>query len=603
MFKSLQSRFIAILSLFIFISLTIVTALSSKVVYSTARQFAEIQGSPVVLKVKQHIDGDKYERFLKVMDESDPFYEETRLWMLELAQSVGCKYLFTVSKFGDGYKYVIDGSCDPSDTENFSPLGTSEDVEAWGKAPIKAFSSGKVENSGFKQEDGWGWTISSYVAIRNSKSQVVGIIGCDFGAETLIETIKRQILIVLIAGAAFVLIGSIVIFVLTKSLFGAMKNISKEMEAIANGEADLTARIPEHGGKELAGLARNCNAVIESLASLISRLQNESAVLSETGNQVYEKVQSSVGQIENTVNRMTEIDMGVDIQSKKVEQLASSVSRVENEITGLEEKINAQNEAVAQSSSAIEEISANIQSVNNVIEKISSEYDFLVKESEMGKVAQQKVAQQIAHISEQSQNLNIANQTIAKIASQTNLLAMNAAIEAAHAGEAGKGFAVVAGEIRNLSVTSSKQSTDITNLLEAVTASISEIVETSNESTKFYNSLGDKIYQMDSMMHDVAGGMNEQNQAVRSILETVQTVNDTTRTITTASAQMRKESTRLFNEINSLKELATETREKSVEVADSISSMKSAVATASDASQKNKTAASSVIDMIDGFKV
>ena len=163
MFKSLQSRFIAILSLFIFISLTIVTALSSKVVYSTARQFAEIQGAPVVLKVKQHIDGDKYERFLKVMDESDPFYEETRLWMLELAQSVGCKYLFTVSKFGDGYKYVIDGSCDPSDTENFSPLGTSEDVEAWGKAPIKAFSSGKVENSGFKQEDGWGWTISGRI--------------------------------------------------------------------------------------------------------------------------------------------------------------------------------------------------------------------------------------------------------------------------------------------------------------------------------------------------------------------------------------------------------------------------------------------------------
>ena len=603
MLNSLKTRFIFISGIFILLSLGIVTLIASNQLINIAITFAASQGDPIVQKVANHINGDEFERFTKSMDTEDEYYDSVRLWMLDLKQATGCRFLYTLAKIGNEYQYVIDGSCDPSDEENFSACGDTEDLESWGEAPLKALRTGELTHSNFEQQEGWGWIISSYVGIKNSKGKVVGMIGCDFGAEDIVHKMKSEIFRIILISIILIAIASATIWIFSNYMFNSMSKISEQMEEIASGKADLTTRIQERGGLELKNLAKSCNNVISSLANLIRNLQEQSDVLHTTGNQLYEKMNSHIGQIDLTVANVNTIAEEINLQTSKITEVADSVGRVDSQISGLGTRMTEQQNAIQQSSSAIEEISSNIESVTKNVKKITAEYSVLVNETETGKTNQEKVAKQVTQISEQSKNLNMANQAIASIAAQTNLLAMNAAIEAAHAGEAGKGFGVVADEIRKLAETSSKQSGEIKNLLEGITESIDEIVLSSNNSAKSFSSVESQILNMNKHMQEVQSGMEEEMLAVGEILNTVKTVNTTTDAITKASDEMKNESSTLFQKIEDLKKIAAATHERSNNVSASISEMKDTAQTAVDASQLNLDSAASVIDMVKGFTV
>ena len=604
MFKSLKSRFITFFGFFMIVAVAFITVISLLTVKATARYCAGLVGEPIVTNVARHINGNEFESFTKKMTKDDPYYDQLRLWMLDLKQQTGCSYLYTMTRLSNGkWIYVIDGSCDPSDTENFSDLGDEEDVSSWGKSPIVAYETGIQTTSDIESQEGWGYQISTYQGIKNSSGKVVGLIGCDVGVSELVaDTSRRQLKIIIIA-VAVVILGSLLVWGFTSLIFNSLKDISISMEQISKGEADLTARIPEKGGKELESLARNCNSVIESLSSLIKELQKNTGVLSETGNELFNVMNSHISAIASTASSMNQIDLSVNIQSKKTESLGNIVNTVENHISGLDAKISSQTAAINATTSAVDEISANIRSVDENINKICDEYQVLVSESNAGRSALTKVAEQVNMIVDFSGRLNEANVAITKIASQTNLLAMNAAIEASHAGEAGKGFSVVASEIRALAETSAKQSHSISELLENITNLVENIVESSNTSTKTFDLLGSKIVELNGMMQQVQSGMREESQAVSEITNTMETINKTTSEITMASSDMQNESHRLFKEIDDLKHISEETHQKSIEVSESMTNMKMVAETASESSQRNKLAANAVIEMIEGFKI
>ena len=599
---SLRTRFIVFFGLFIIISCSVMGVFSGVSIVNTGVAVCTEHGTPAIQKAMQIIDGDEFEAFCKNPSEENPFYESTRLALLDLKQTVNCQYLYTmVPVKGTLFKYIIDGSCDPSDEEHFSPLGTEEDIEDYGEGPLKAMADGNIHSSGLEHQAEWGYTISSYGGIKNSKGQVIGFIGCDFNVDDILTMLRKRIINIAIVSIIILALGILLIILFTADIFGTMKSISGAMENIASGKADLTFRIPQKGKNELSNLAANCNAVITSLNNLVSQLQGETGILNETGNELSTKMENHVGVLDATAAQISEISDHITEQTSKVESITNGMQSVEAEIDSLEKKLSMQSQAISQSSSVIEEITANIRSVDQNVSEILMEYKKLVAEADEGQQQQKSVTTQIGNIEQQSDNLMNANAAIASIAKQTNLLAMNAAIEASHAGEAGKGFAVVAAEIRTLAETSARQSDSISHLLQDIRESITGIVDSSKKSAANFASVSEKIMRLEQLISEVQGGMNEERIGAENILNAMVTLEGTTKDINQASAHMKGESAQVFEDIQMLKELAEKTHSKSSDVTTQMSEMKETASAAANASDRNLSATSKVSDMINGF--
>ena len=601
---SLRTRFIVFFGLFILLSSLIMGIFSGLTILNTGISLSTKYGEPGVLKSLEILDGDEFERFCKNPTEEDPYYEETRLKLLELKNTIGCKYLYTmVPVQGTIFKYIIDGSCDPSDEENFSPLNTEEDIESYGRAPLDAMVDGQIHSSGIEKMDEWGWTISTYGGITNSKGAPIGFVGVDFDVQDILILLLKRIISIAVVSLIILILGIILISIFTSNIFGRIKNISGAMEQIASGKADLTFRVPEHGNNELSKLAKQCNGVIGSLNSLIVQLQGEAGVLNETGTALSSKMENHINVLKSAASHITDISQNITEQTTRVEAITNGMQSVDTEIENLDNKLTKQSQVIEQSSAIIEEITANIKSVDKNVNEILEEYKALVLEAEEGQSQQSAVSSKIANIEEQSESLMTANAAIASIAKQTNLLAMNAAIEASHAGEAGKGFAVVAAEIRKLAETSAKQSESISHLLQGIAESIEGIVSSSKQSAANFSSVSEKIRHLQQLITEVQQGMNEERIGAENILNSMITLEGTTKDITAASSHMKGESNSVFEGIRVLNELAEKTHSQSDTVTSHMQEMKESAQEAVSASDRNLQASGKVSDMINGFSV
>jgi methyl-accepting chemotaxis protein len=552
--KSLKFKFFLIVAFFIVTICSFSSWLSiTSMVKSTVDIFLQ-SGYPLVRKVAAGIDPESFEKLAKSLDSSDPYYAETQKWMLEQKESVACRYLYTMIHTDDGkFLYVIDGSCPPDDEENFSPIGTDEDVSTYGPDFVKLFTEGKEYHSGLQYQEGWGWLITVAVPIKSSSGSVLGIVACDFDGTYLRSVIVWFTVKQLFIALACLGIGLVLLFFISRLIFAPIRMIAVPMEAIAKGGGNLTMTIPVGAENEITVLARLFNVFVGKLREIVSSIRDAVNSLSNVGNSLKEdsaKTHTAVTRLVENVDKIRELAMR---QEKLAERNFTEIANLEGQIEVLNCQVVSQSSSLTQSFAAIEEMSANIGSVNQTIEKISEQYSSLVDESERGKNIQERVTGQIADILKHSEGLSEANTMIQTIADQTNLLAMNAAIEAAHAGEAGKGFAVVADEIRKLAATSHDQSASIKQLLTDIHTLIESIVESSDKSLASFNGINAKIGSINMMVSELQNAMEEQNTGSREILVSINSIRSSCHEITSESARIKGEAGSVSSSVGEFK--------------------------------------------------
>jgi methyl-accepting chemotaxis protein len=121
----------------------------------------------------------------------------------------------------------------------------------------------------------------------------------------------------------------------------------------------------------------------------------------------------------------------------------------------------------------------------------------------------------VSSLSEAANRISAVVRLISDIAARTNLLALNATIEAARAGDAGKGFAVVAGEVKNLATQTAKATQEIGGQIAAMQQATSQAVTA-------LRSISGTIQRMNEIASVIAGSVESQGEATRSIAQAVQ---------------------------------------------------------------------------------
>ena len=81
---SLRTRFIIVFGLFILLSSTIMGFFAAYSIINTGVALCADQGIPIAEKVANVIDGDKFEELALNPSVNNPYYEETRLKLLDI---------------------------------------------------------------------------------------------------------------------------------------------------------------------------------------------------------------------------------------------------------------------------------------------------------------------------------------------------------------------------------------------------------------------------------------------------------------------------------------------------------------------------------------
>jgi methyl-accepting chemotaxis protein len=330
------------------------------------------------------------------------------------------------------------------------------------------------------------------------------------------STSATQLFSLLVIGTLISLLAAYFLPILVAN---QVRQISNRIQNIAEGDGDLTVRLPVNTNDELGELATHVNKFIEKLQRIIGSVLVSAAEVSKTAESLL--VVSSNGQraADDQCHAITMVVTAVNELTMAIQEVARNTSNT------------AQNtkEAASITDRGQERIHLAVERVQSLAVRISETADFMLR------------------LESEAKNVTSVIDVIRGVAEQTNLLALNAAIEAARAGEQGRGFAVVADEVRTLASRTQQSTADIQGMLSKLAQGVQHAM--------------DAMASSSTMTTEVVGSATEAGESLTGISAAVKQISDMTVQIATAAEEQSSVTSEIDRNLVQINSLAMNTAE------------------------------------------